>query len=434
VDVSPLTPGVRAQINTAKEAFAASPDDAVANLTLAKALLAYRIFGAAEGYLRRARALAPDNLEAVYLLGWLHATTGDREAALADFDRALRLAPGHPQSRLRRADALRRLDRLDDAEAAYRDLLKTYPDQPNARFGLGNVLLGQGKYQEAIAILAELTATTGLERYGAAHYSLALAYRHAGDEAKADAHFAAYQTNRNWEPPFDDPDVDQIAAMDRSHQGLYQQSLKEAAGGNWTHAAQLLEEAVRDDPQFLVGHVNLITVYAHLGDTGKVDEHYRKALALSPDSAELQNTQGLVAKVAGRTADATAHFLKAVEVDPSHYTSYENLGLIAFEAGDLDTARRRYEQAAAIAPSSQIAWTMIGTIHLRQGRPEQARAAFLRLVRPGPQAEAVVASVETAYIAAHDRPGWVAFARDAAVRAGKAGMTSLQSRLDRVTP
>lgn len=425
--MSPLTPGVRAQLATLTADFKARPTDAAANVNLARALLAYELYGSAEGYLRRASALNPQDLDTVYLLGWVHALVGKRDEALADFDRALRLRPDHPQTMLRRADLLRRMDKLREAEQAFRRILKIYPDQPTARFGLGNVLLASGQYQDAIGVLRALV--TAYDRFGAAHYTLALAYRKVGDEVQANGQFAAYQANRTWEPQFEDPVLEQIKDMNRSHQRLFERSLKSAAAGNWAQAAELLEEATSEDPNFLVGHVNLITCYAHLGNAPKVEEHYRKALALSPASAELQNTQGLVSQVSGRFAEARAHFLKAIESDPSHYSSHENLGLLSFEAGDLAAALRSYEKAASIAPYSSRSWIMIGTIHLKQGRPDQAQKAFLQVVRPGPEAEPAVQSVREAYGAANDRAGWMAFARPAMDQAGRSGMTDLQSRL-----
>lgn len=430
--MSPLTPGVRLQLKALSDAVESQPRNPVANLELAKALLAYEMYVTAEGYLRRVEVLDPRNGQAVYLLGWAHSVVGDLEAALADFDLALRLQPGHPQTLLRRADVLRRLGKTREAQQGFQRILETFPDQPQAQFGLGSVLLALGQSREAITTLKGLVA--GYDQYGAAHYALALAYRNAGDEENARRHFAAYEANRTWEPEFEDEPIEQIKNLNRSHQGLYQRSLKAAAADDWSQAAALLEEATSEDPHFLVGHVNLITCYAHLGNADKAEEHYRQALALSPASAELQNTQGLVAKLRGRPAEARAHFRRAIQSDPNHYTSYENLGLLSFEEGDLPSALRNYHMAASIAPSSSRSWVMIGTIHLKQGDSDQALDAFLRVVRPGPEAEPALYSVRKAYESANDRPGWLSFARAAQNRARLSGMTGVQARLERTIP
>ncbi len=425
--MSPLTPGVRAQLRTLSAEFKANPADARANLNLAKALVAYESYIAAEGYLRRATILDSKDHQSAYLLGWVLAAQGDRESAVADFDRALKLKPGSLPANLARADALRRLGRNPEAEKSFRRILKDHPAQPHAQFGLGNVLLSTGSYGEAIAVLQDLCSAN--PRFGAAHYTLAEAHRKAGDRERAASQLAAYKASPTREPALDDEIIQGIKDLNRSHQGLYNRSLRVASSGDWKQAAQLLEEAVSEDPNFLVGHVNLVTCYAHLGDVKKTDEHYRRALALSPDSAELQNTRGLVDKVAGRNAEARKYFLRAIETDPNHYTSYENLGQISFEAGDLASALRSYEKSAAIAPHSSRSWIMLGTIHLKQKRQEQARDAFLQVLRLGPDAEPAIQSVMSAYKAADEGLGWNAFARAAIDRAKQLGLTTIQLQL-----
>ena len=78
-DMAPLTPGVRGQLRSLTAEFNSRPDDGAANLNLAKALVAYESFSAAEGYLLRAAILDPKDYAAAYLLGWMRATVGDRD-------------------------------------------------------------------------------------------------------------------------------------------------------------------------------------------------------------------------------------------------------------------------------------------------------------------------------------------------------------------
>ena len=47
---------------------------------------------------------------------------GDNEAALASYDRALKLEPGFPQAVEYRGEAYLNLGKLDEAKAAYMDL------------------------------------------------------------------------------------------------------------------------------------------------------------------------------------------------------------------------------------------------------------------------------------------------------------------------
>ncbi len=55
-------------------------------------------------------------------IGFCQRTLGDNEAALAAYDRALKIEPGFPQAVEYRGEAYLNLGRLDDAKAAYLDL------------------------------------------------------------------------------------------------------------------------------------------------------------------------------------------------------------------------------------------------------------------------------------------------------------------------
>jgi len=432
VNAAPLTPGPRTQLAASRAAFDAHPTDAAANLTYAKTLLAYELFEAADVMLQRAAALAPDDVDAPYLLGWMHTVTGNATQAVDEFARVLDKQPGHPQAMLRRADALRRLAQMPAAEQQYRALLKTYPDQPNAVFGLASVLEARGEHQEAIALLERLVEA--LPNFGPAQFTLARAYRAVGEEQRAQEHLAAYEVNRNWEPPFEDALVDAVKELNRNHLALFARSVKASNAGNWKQAAALLEEATSEDPSFLVGHLNLITCYAHLGEHDKVEKHYQQALALSPASAELQNTQGLYFKINGKREQARAHFQKAIEFDPEHYTSYENLGLLDYEAGDFEAALANYGKASTIAPQSPRSWLMLGTIYLKQGEQAAAERAFLEVLRPGPEANAALVSVTQAYAARHAEAAWTSLRTQAIERARRVGMLTVLPLLMKTTP
>lgn len=73
---------------------------------------------------------------------------GEPVAALEDFSRALTLRPGVADVHLQRASAFRALDLLDDAIAAYRDILTRAPDHAHARQRLGSCLMLAGRFAE----------------------------------------------------------------------------------------------------------------------------------------------------------------------------------------------------------------------------------------------------------------------------------------------
>jgi lipoprotein NlpI len=81
--------------------------------------------------------------------GQLHGRAGRHEAALADFAAAARLPHRDPVLGMARAVVLGDLQRDEEAEAAFKEILRTRPDRERAELALGAFRFGQGRYEEA---------------------------------------------------------------------------------------------------------------------------------------------------------------------------------------------------------------------------------------------------------------------------------------------
>lgn len=114
-------PKARQAITPLVEREDATPEDLVR-----AAIIAYedtsRDLEAALGYLRRAQALRPDWAVPPYLIGAYLREDYQLEAALESLERALELAPGDVPTRYHVANALRELDRVDEARAIYEEI------------------------------------------------------------------------------------------------------------------------------------------------------------------------------------------------------------------------------------------------------------------------------------------------------------------------
>ena len=100
----------------------------------------------------------------------LHLAAGEAEKALQSLDK---LPSAHPDVLLRRADALLRLDRYEDAEQSYREALASDADNPRAWHGIAKAALGRKEY--AAAVEAALEAVSLRYTYPEAHFHLGVA-------------------------------------------------------------------------------------------------------------------------------------------------------------------------------------------------------------------------------------------------------------------
>ena len=105
---------------------------------------------AALAHVRKAVALAPDDAEALTLLGWLDMeVAGDVETAIESYRRAAALKPDVPEVHNNLGVALKRKGDLEPAVRSFSRALELKPDFAQAASNRGWAHVDQGKWQEA---------------------------------------------------------------------------------------------------------------------------------------------------------------------------------------------------------------------------------------------------------------------------------------------
>ena len=144
-------------------------------------------YAAAIGHLLRAIELDPGFMKAHDNLGLCYEALGRFDEAVSSFEAAIRLnresQPRSPWPALNLGLLLIKLDRLDQAEARFREAIGDDPGFPQAHYQLGLVLDDSGRAQDAIPELEEAARLD--EGYAEPHFALARLYRRAGDSEKA---------------------------------------------------------------------------------------------------------------------------------------------------------------------------------------------------------------------------------------------------------
>lgn len=115
------------------------PHDGLVAANLGSALAQGGDLGAAEQAFRRASELDPGLLDPWLNLARVLELRGDVAGACAAYDAAVEVDPRRAATRILRADALKALGRLDDAEAELRALLDDESAAPSAWIGLFNL-------------------------------------------------------------------------------------------------------------------------------------------------------------------------------------------------------------------------------------------------------------------------------------------------------
>ncbi|HEY3599261.1 MAG TPA: tetratricopeptide repeat protein, partial [Paraburkholderia sp.] len=102
-------------------------------------------------------------------------------AALAQLDARIATNPRDAQAKFKRATVLARLNRNDEAIAAFTELTETYPELPEPYNNLAALYAKQGRYTEARTALE--TATKANPGYGLAYENLGDLYLRMADQA-----------------------------------------------------------------------------------------------------------------------------------------------------------------------------------------------------------------------------------------------------------
>lgn len=222
-----------------------------------------------ESLSRHALEVTQDNNVAHNLLGMSLVDRGELAEACAQFEEALRIAPGDLDALDNYASTLLRMNRLDEAEPLFRKALSLAPARANLHHHLGMLLQARGSYDEALLYLNE--AVRLFPGYAAAHASRGQVLEALGrlDEARA-AYERAFELRPSYAP----------ASMNLARLCM--------RTNDFDRAARVLERAVELDPANAEAHRGLARAYTALARGRDARAELDTVLRLRPDWALAQ--------------------------------------------------------------------------------------------------------------------------------------------------
>ncbi|KAA0584391.1 glycosyltransferase family protein (plasmid) [Azospirillum oryzae] len=273
---------------------------------------------------RRIIEIAPDQTDALHLMGLAVRRAGQGGAALRLLARALRLDPAMAEPRLNLGNMLRDFGSGQGAAAAYRSALALRPGLTAAYESLGALHRGQGRSAEAErayrrAIRVDPMATEG-------HNGLAnvLQERDALDDA-----VAAYRRGLA---------IDPAHAAACNNMGIALRGL-----GRADEAMACHRHAVALDPYFAAGHTSLGLALQEQGRLEEAARAHARAVAVDPGFAGGYANHGNARLNQNRVDEAVTGFRRAVTIDPAGPDARRNLGMALLVAGRFEEGWREYE-------------------------------------------------------------------------------------------
>lgn len=273
---------------------------------------AYELWDSAAAAYRNARRLAPDDYRWVHLLADVETRRGDLAAARGLHVVALDLRPRDVPSLVGLGEACLGLNRLDEAERAFREAISLAPTSAAAQAGLARVAFARRDFASARdGFRTALRLAPDANRL---HYELAMAHRNLGERDEAARHLALAGTVG---VKVADPLLDEVSARRRGERAHLVRGRLAFVNGRYREAAAEYAAAVEAEPRSVAGLVGLGSALGMLGETDRALDALRRAIALAPDSVSAHYNVARILEARGETEAALKEFDTVVRLAPN---------------------------------------------------------------------------------------------------------------------
>ena len=274
------------------------------------------------------------------------------------------------------------------AEEAYGRALGLNRNYADARRKLGEVLMDQGRFDEALAHFEKLLQTQIERRYADVHNNLGVAHEQKGDLRKAESCYRqALEINPDFERArynlanvldstsrFAEAQAEYRRVLTRNPQegrALQNLAVSLASSGDLQQAAQLLQELLEAEPHNMLAWENLASVFRDMGLPEKAEQTEKQAGEVAPLPPE-----ELPFDLDAILHQASKDYSEVLERHPRWPDVHFKLGLVFEGLGDPKEALSCYQQALAINPDYVQAHRKLAELFFDLGRFDDAIQEF----------------------------------------------------------
>jgi predicted TPR repeat methyltransferase len=299
------------------------------------------------------------------------------------------------QQPIEAALALQQQGQVEESIQILQDILKQFPEQPDALHGLGMAYAQKRDYRQAVVYLQQaVKAAPAIAEF---HNNLGNAFKAVG---KIDEAMRHYHEALRIKPTYP-----------QAHNNLGVLLYKI---GKIEDAVIHYQKSIRMDPNSVDTHYNLANCYVQLDRLLDAATHYQEVLKLRPDhlgalhnlgitfcalkrfpealpllsqviEREPNNLDalfhlGVIYSALAKAEEAKSCFERVLSIDPNHGNSHHNLATIYLHLNQTDAAIKHYKEALRLQPHNKTAAHMIAALSgqtLEEGAPyEYTRALF----------------------------------------------------------
>jgi superkiller protein 3 len=279
--------------------------------------------------MQKAADLAPADPEYLYNLGLALKLKDDLQAAVAQFQAALKLDPRYTLARRALGLAFRQMGELQPALVELRRAVGDRPDDAEVRHSLGTVLF---KLNDLDGAINQLTQATKLDPLlSEAHVTLAQALQKSGRKEEARREMS---------------EAERIMTR-KSNAGralvVLETATNHAKAGDLKAAIVELREAISLNPELLEARLLLASTLRQSSvDSPEIVKELMRVLELNPRHASAHYQLGLLFESRGKFVEAAAEYNNALMVAPGLIEARRALGNVAMSTRDFAGASLQF--------------------------------------------------------------------------------------------
>ncbi len=331
---------------------------------------------AAAACYRNAMALDSQNPRWPYLYAVYAEETGDLEAAIANYRKALSIQPTYTAAYARIGRVFLDAGMLREAEAAFDVVLNQDPDAAAGLAGMGEVAAGNGEFERAVGLYRR--ALDNQPEATQVHYQLGLAYRELGrrDEAKAELDKAGQRV-----PTIEDPLLAFVQALTQGADGYLEGARTAIKVGQPDVALRFFDLATSIEPDNVDALVEMGNLQASTGDLDGALLTFARVLSQQPARADAAFFMGAILEQRGEQAEADRYYARALETRPELVQPRMLLANSLMRQGEFGEASEHYSQIIRQLPEETEVQYLLGLAWLADGQCDLAQQSLLRALK-----------------------------------------------------
>jgi tetratricopeptide (TPR) repeat protein len=340
-----------------RQAMSANPKVATPYLALATFYLGRGDTVGIDSVFHEFRAANGNSADALLAISDFYLKIGDNSQAKKVIEEILARDSKNDNARKLLVKAELNLQDWDTAEKLNGDLMVRYPKDPECRLASAQLLLARGKKADAVARLQALVSD--VPDMATAHFVLAMAYNQTGNAARAiESLKDSVAKDGNFLP---------------GYLGLADFYLQKQDGKT---AMSYADEALRRDPQSVVGRIDHANAQMVLGDFPRAFEEFTLLASANPMSPIFQERLGYVALRQKNFSQAEQRFNNALERQADFLPAMRDLVELYASEKQPEKAIARLQEQLQKVPNQSDFYELLGNTYIATRQWDAAESAY----------------------------------------------------------